>query len=83
MNYATEHEIMKNTYMQVLENDVKNIGNIREENLGYKYRKIQSIQDGLSLAVVIPKAYAVNMGLTKDGFVKVSQQKDKIIVEKA
>lgn len=49
----------------------------------YQYRKIQPIQGGISLCIVLPKSYATGIGLKKDGFVKVYQQKDKIIVEKA
>lgn len=54
-----------------------------ENETSYQYRKIQPIQGGISLCIVLPKSYATGIGLKKDGFVKVYQQKDKIIVEKA
>jgi hypothetical protein len=54
-----------------------------ENETSYQYRKIQPIQGGISLCIVLPKSYATGIGLKKDGFVKVYQAKDKIIVEKA
>jgi hypothetical protein len=54
-----------------------------ENESSYQYRKIQPIQGGISLCIVLPKSYATGIGLKKDGFVKVYQQDDKIIVEKA
>ena len=54
-----------------------------ENESPYQYRKIQPIQGGISLCIVLPKSYATGIGLKKDGFVKVYQLKDKIIVEKA
>ena len=71
MNEATS-ESPENYKMEVSENESS-----------YQYRKIQPIQGGISLCIVLPKSYATGIGLKKDGFVKVYQQKDKIIVEKA
>ena len=49
----------------------------------YWYRKIQPVLGGASLNITLPKSYAISLGLTKDGFVKVSRKNDKIIIEKA
>ena len=48
-----------------------------------EYRKIQGIVGKLSLSVVLPKSYAIHLGIGKGDFVKVSQEENKIIVEKA
>ena len=49
----------------------------------FEYRKIQSILGDVSFSLVLPKSYAVNMGLKKGEFVRVYQQEDKIVIEKA
>jgi hypothetical protein len=53
------------------------------EEQNFEYRKIQTILGDVSFSLVLPKQYAMDLGLRKGEFVKVSQQKDKIIVEKA
>ena len=54
-------------------------GNVRE----YQYRKIQPILGGISFCVVLPKRYAIGIGLAKGDYVKVRQEKDCIIIQKA
>lgn len=49
----------------------------------FAYRKIQGIVGDQSLSVILPKSYAVNLGIGKGDFVKVHQEDNKIIVEKA
>jgi hypothetical protein len=49
----------------------------------YEYRKIQSIVGEHSFSVVLPKSYAINLGIGKGDFVKVFLVADKIIIEKA
>jgi hypothetical protein len=41
----------------------------------------QSVAKCISLSVTLPKQYVVYLGLRKDGFVKMSKQNGKIIVE--
>jgi hypothetical protein len=48
-----------------------------------EYRKIQGIVGELSLSVVLPKYYAIRLGIGKGDFVKVRQEENKIIIEKA
>jgi hypothetical protein len=48
-----------------------------------EYRKIQGLVGEQSFSVILPKQYALNLGISKDDFVKVRQQENKIIVEKA
>jgi antitoxin component of MazEF toxin-antitoxin module len=48
-----------------------------------EYRKIQGIVGELSLSVVLPKYYAIRLGIGKGDFVKVSQEQNKIVIEKA
>jgi bifunctional DNA-binding transcriptional regulator/antitoxin component of YhaV-PrlF toxin-antitoxin module len=48
-----------------------------------EYRKIQGIVGDRSFSVVLPKSYALHLGIGKGDFVKVSQVENKIIIEKA
>jgi antitoxin component of MazEF toxin-antitoxin module len=48
-----------------------------------EYRKVQGIVGELSLSVVLPKSYAIHLGIGKGDFVKVLQEENKIIIEKA
>jgi bifunctional DNA-binding transcriptional regulator/antitoxin component of YhaV-PrlF toxin-antitoxin module len=48
-----------------------------------EYRKIQGLVGEQSFSVVLPKSYAIHLGIGKGDFVKVSQQENKIIIEKA
>jgi antitoxin component of MazEF toxin-antitoxin module len=48
-----------------------------------EYRKVQGLVGEQSFAVVLPKSYAVNLGIGKGDFVKVRQEEEKIILEKA
>jgi hypothetical protein len=63
--------------------DVDQGKEISEKDNEYWYRKIQPVLGGASLNITLPKPYAISLGLTKDGFVKVSKNDDKIIIEKA
>ena len=54
------------------------------ENKGQaEYRKVQALVGEHSLFCVLPRAYAVNLGIQKGDFVKVYQTEDQIIIEKA
>lgn len=47
------------------------------------YRRIQALVGDHSLFCILPKAYAVNLGIQKGDFVKVHQTENQIIIEKA
>ena len=47
------------------------------------YRRIQGIVGNQSFCVVLPKSYAINLGIGKGDFVKVCQEGGKIVIEKA
>ena|SRR5215208_6756897 len=47
-----------------------------------EYRKIQTILGDVSFSLVLPKQYAMDLGLRKGEFVKVHQEANKIIIEK-
>ena len=49
----------------------------------YEYRKVQPIVGGISFSVILPKSFAINLGLGKGDFVKVRQDGQKIVIEKA
>ena len=49
----------------------------------FEYRKIQPIVGGISFSVILPKSYALNLGLGKGDFVKVRQEGQSIVIEKA
>lgn len=46
-------------------------------------RKVQGLIGEQSFSIVLPKQYATNLQIGKGDFVKVTQQDNKIIVEKA
>lgn len=48
----------------------------------YEIRTIQALTGERSLTLVLPKQYAIDLGLRKGEFVRVSQDDGKIIVEK-
>lgn len=60
-----------------------NVPEVQEQQDSYQYRKIQPIQGGISMSIILPKSYATKIGLRKDGFVKVYSQNDKIVIERA
>ena len=47
-----------------------------------EYRKVQGIVGQQSFSIVLPKTYAINLGIGKGDYVKVSQDNGKIIIEK-
>jgi bifunctional DNA-binding transcriptional regulator/antitoxin component of YhaV-PrlF toxin-antitoxin module len=47
-----------------------------------EYRKIQGIVGEQSFSVVLPKKYAIDLGIGKGDFVKVHQQEGRIVIEK-
>lgn len=47
------------------------------------YRRIQGLVGNQSFCVVLPKSYAINLGIGKGDFVKVRQEGEKIVIEKA
>lgn len=47
-----------------------------------EYRKIQALVGDHSLFCVLPKAFAVNLGIQKGDFVKVYQIENRIIIER-
>ena len=46
-------------------------------------RKIQGIMGERSFSVILPKQYAMNLGVGKGDVVIIKQEKDKITIEKA
>jgi hypothetical protein len=56
-------------------------GTIRQKP-DYFYRTA-GIVGSASFCVVLPKRYAINLGVGKGDFLKVSQEQDRIVIEKA
>lgn len=48
-----------------------------------QYRKIQGILGDQSFSIVLPKSYAQSMGVTKGEYVKVTLERNRIVLEKA
>ncbi len=62
----------------------ENFKNSKEnQSMEYQYRKVQGIMGEHSFSIVLPKLYALNIGIGKGDFVKVRQNSNQIIVEKA
>ena len=49
----------------------------------HQYRKVQGLVGEQSFSIVLPKSYAINLGISKGDFVEVYQEEDKIIIKKA
>jgi hypothetical protein len=47
-----------------------------------EYREVQGIVGEQSFSVVLPKKYAVDLGIGKGDFVRVHQKEGKLIIEK-
>lgn len=61
-----------------------NLDNIENANSSQNlYRRIQGLVGEQSFSLVLPKQYAINLGIRKGDFVKVRQEENKIIIEKA
>lgn len=54
-----------------------------EEYGKYEFRKIQGLIGETSFSIILPKQFAINLGLSKGEFVKVYQCEDSIIITKA
>jgi antitoxin component of MazEF toxin-antitoxin module len=48
-----------------------------------QFRKVQGLIGETSFSVILPKEYALNLGIGKGDFVKVKQEENKIVIEKA
>lgn len=48
----------------------------------YEIRTIQALTGERSLTLVLPKQYAIGLGLRKGDYVKVRQEENAIIIEK-
>jgi hypothetical protein len=46
-------------------------------------RKVQGLIGESSFSIILPKIYAINLGIGKSDYVKVHQEDNKIIIEKA
>lgn len=57
--------------------------NFKSPNSEARYRRIQGLVGEKSFSLVLPKIYAINLGIGKGDFVKVTQESNKIIIEKA
>ncbi len=56
---------------------------IIENNNSKEYRKVQGLVGESSFSIVLPKSYAIDLGISKGEFVKVSYIDKKMIIEKA
>lgn len=48
-----------------------------------QYRKIQGLVGESSFSIVLPKSYAIDLGISKGEFVKVYCIDNKMVIEKA
>ena len=67
---------------------MKNTNNLeryenQEFSKGLEYRKIQGLVGEQSFSIVLPKTYALHLGVNKGDFMKVKLENNRIILEKA
>jgi antitoxin component of MazEF toxin-antitoxin module len=48
-----------------------------------EYQEVQGIVGEQSFSIVLPKKFAIDLGIGKGDFVRVHKQGDRIVVEKA
>lgn len=48
----------------------------------YSVRKVQGIVGENSLSIILPKSYAIDLGIGKGDYVKVKQEGNRIWIEK-
>ena len=73
------------TYMvsdQTINTETGDVKNLRDTD-EVSYRKIQSIVGDTSFSLVLPKKYALNLGIKKGDFVKVVERNGEIVIRKA
>ena len=54
----------------------------RARNPGYYYRT-DGLVGSTSFSIVLPKQYAIELGVGRGDFVKVSREQNKVVIEKA
>jgi hypothetical protein len=54
-----------------------------KNNTNKEYRKVQGLVGESSFSIVLPKSFAIVLGIGKGDFVKVYTDEKKIIVERA
>lgn len=55
----------------------------KNKRIDKEYRKVQGLVGESSFSIVLPKSFAISLGIGKGDFVKVYTDDHKIIVEKA
>jgi bifunctional DNA-binding transcriptional regulator/antitoxin component of YhaV-PrlF toxin-antitoxin module len=48
-----------------------------------EYRKVQGLVGEQSFSIVLPKSYALHLGIGKGDFVRIHEEDNKIVIEKA
>ena len=49
----------------------------------FEYRKVQGLVGETSFSIILPKTYAIELGVNKGDFMKVKLENNKLILEKA
>jgi hypothetical protein len=62
---------------------IENLEKNENSKLDYQYRKVHGIMGEISYSIIIPKLYAMDIGIRKGDSVKVTHDSKKIIIEKA
>jgi hypothetical protein len=53
------------------------------QDANISYRKIQGLSGEASFSLTLPKTFAQNLGISKGSFVRVAQEGQRIVVERA
>lgn len=67
----------------VIMNNSNYSNDLEKHNNVAMYRRVQGLVGEQSFSIILPKQYAIDLGIGKGDFVKVMQIDNKIIVEKA
>jgi hypothetical protein len=72
---------MNNKFIENIETVAKK--QLNNSKLEYQYRKVHGIMGEHSFSIVLPKQYALDVGIGKGDSVKVIHDSERIIIEKA
>ena len=66
-----------------MQNIVENNLSDTESQSEYEIRKVQGLMGEYSFSVVLPKSYAMDIGIEKGDYVKVYKKADALVIKKA
>src|SRR5215831_11477031 len=80
--FCLDLDIKHRNKLVIMNNSIYS-NDLEKHNNVAMYRRVQGLVGEQSFSIILPKQYAIDLGIGKGDFVKVMQIDNKIIVEKA